>query len=192
MFEFPYLTEILTPKRSDSHKIQKRMAAFAGRYRRILASGCGVSIPDNPMGQPRCSALEAIQYFGLPLHPEKAVMNLNTFHTKEDLDGLLNKAVEMGLKYLLVVRGDDGPDLRKLDPGTIGGKANLATTMDLLSYIRHAHPGRFTTGAAFNPYNPMPFEADRLKKKIDAGGAFVITSTGHRKGPKPRSNDRCL
>ena len=117
MFEFPYLTEILTPKRSDSHQIQKRMAAFAGRYRRILASGCGVSIPDNPMGQPRCSALEAIQYFGLPLDPEKAVMNLNTFHTKEDLDGLLNKAVEMGLKYLLVVRGDGGPDLRKLEPG---------------------------------------------------------------------------
>jgi methylenetetrahydrofolate reductase (NADPH) len=175
MFDFPYLIEILTPKRSDSHQIEERMAAFAGRYRRILASGCGVSIPDNPMGQPRYSALEAIQYCGLSLHPERTVMNLNTFHTKEDLDGLLNKAVEMGLKYLLIVRGDGGPDLSKLDPGTIGGKANVATSMDLLRYINWAHPGRFTTGTAFNPYNPMPFEADRLRKKVEAGGAFVIT-----------------
>jgi hypothetical protein len=41
----------------------------------------------------------------------------------------------MGLKYLLVVRGDGGPNLPKLDPKSIGGGRNVATSPDLLRYI---------------------------------------------------------
>ena len=31
------------------------------------------------------------------------------------------------------------------------------------------------TGAAFNPYNPMPFELNRMRQKIDAGAKYAVT-----------------
>ena len=104
-----------------------------------------------------------------------SVMNLNTFHTKSELDGLLEKAAEAGLKYILVVRGDGGPLLPKLDPKSIGGKLSVTTSIDLIRYINEAYPNQFITGAAYNPYQKMPFELNRLKQKIEAGAKYVIT-----------------
>ena len=184
MFDCAYLIEILTPKRATLGDLEERMAGFAGRYRRILDSGSGVSIPDNPMGQPRYSLLEVIEFSGLPVDPPRTVMNLNTFHTKEELDGTLKRASSLGLKYLLIVRGDGGPTLSKLEPESIGSKKSVATSIDLLRYINSKYSGVFITGAAFNQYNPMPFEADRLKQKIDAGCRFIITQPVLGRDPK--------
>lgn len=175
MFEFPYLVELLTPKRSDSDPVEEKMKLFAERYLRVMDSGNGVSIPDNPMGQPRYSALEAIGFSGLPIYPERCVMNFNTFHTKEELDARLKKASESGIKHLLIVRGDGGPALSRLEPELIGGQRNVATSIDLLRYVNTAYPGLFVTGAAFNQYNRIAFETERLRQKIDAGAKFVIT-----------------
>ena len=175
MFDCPYLIEILTPKRATSGALEKRMSGFAERYCRSFDSGSGVSVPDNPMGQPRFSLLEVIEFSDLPVHPQKTVMNLNTFHTKEELDGMLNRASNLGLKYLLIVRGDGGPALPKLEPESIGSKKSVATSIDLIRYINSEYSGAFITGAAFNQYNPIDFESDRLKQKIEAGAKFVIT-----------------
>jgi methylenetetrahydrofolate reductase (NADPH) len=175
MFSFPYLVEILTPKRNNSINEKLQFNVFAERYYRILDMGFGLSIPDNPMGQPRYSLLEMIEHAHLPVTPDNTIMNLNTFHTKEELDGVLGKASDIGLKYLLVVRGDGGPKLSKLDPDSIGGVRNVATSIDLLRYINREYRGKFVTGCAFNHYNPLAVEADRLKSKIDAGAKFVIT-----------------
>ena len=175
MFDCAYLIEILTPKRATLGDLEERMSGFAERYRRSFDSSSGVSIPDNPMGQPRYSLLEVIEFCDLPIHPQRTVMNLNTFHTKEDLDGVLQRASDLGLKYLLVVRGDGGPMLPKLEPESIGSKRSIATSIDLLRYINTEYSGAFITGCAFNQYNPMPFESDRLVQKIDAGAKFVIT-----------------
>jgi 5,10-methylenetetrahydrofolate reductase len=184
MFDCPYLIEILTPKRSTPGDLEDRMSGFAERYRRSFGSGCGVSIPDNPMGQLRYSFLEAIEFSDLPLYPQKTVMNLNTFHSKEELDGILNRASNLALKYLLVVRGDGGSTLSKLEPESIGSKKSVATSTDLLTYINREYSGVFITGAAFNQYNPIPFESDRLKRKIDGGARFVITQPVLGKDPK--------
>ena len=127
------------------------------------------------MGQPRLGALESIQLRGLSVDPAKVVMNLNTFHTKSELDGLLQNAAQANLKYLLVIRGDGGPLLSKLDPKSVGGKLSVATSIDLIRYINMEYSDQFITGAAFNPYRPMPLELDRLKQKIDAGAEFVVT-----------------
>ena len=54
----------------------------------LTAAESGISIPDNPMGQPRLGALESIDLRNLPVDPKKIVMNLNTFHPKSELDGL--------------------------------------------------------------------------------------------------------
>jgi methylenetetrahydrofolate reductase (NADPH) len=139
------------------------------------------------MGQTRFSLLEMIEQAQLPVRPEATVMNLNTFHTKEGIDEKLKKAAAMGLKYLLVVRGDGGPNLPKLDPKSIGGARNIATSADLLRYINAEHGGEFVTGCAYNHYNPMPFELDRLREKIEGGAKFVITQPVIGKDPNVES-----
>lgn len=175
MFDCSYLVELLTPKRMESIESNDKINLFTERYYRILDLRLGVSVPDNPMGQRRFGLLEMIERADLPVGPEMTVMNLNTFHTKEELDGLLEKAIKIGIKHLLVVRGDGGPNLSKLDPKSIGGAKNIATSIDLLRYINTLYNGKFITGCAYNHYNPMPFEADRLREKMDAGAKFVIT-----------------
>lgn len=175
MFDYPYLVELLTPKRSAGDQMDRLLDRFAERYRRIMDTGCGISIPDNPMGQPRLGALESIDLRSLAFDPMKVVMNLNTFHSKRELDGLLRKATDVNLKYILVVRGDGGPLLSKLDPDSIGGRKSVATSSDLIRYINTAYRDRFITGAAFNPYKPMPFELNRMQQKIDAGAKFAVT-----------------
>jgi methylenetetrahydrofolate reductase (NADPH) len=175
VFNYPYIVELLSPKRSADDQMESMLVRFAERYQRVMAAGLGLSIPDNPMGQPRLGALECIDLCGLSVDPEKIVMNLNTFHTKSSLDELLQKAADVSLKYILIVRGDGGPLLPKIDAESIGGKRSVATSTDLIRYVNHRYPGQFVTGAAFNPYKPMPFEFDRLRQKIDAGAEFVVT-----------------
>ena len=175
MFDCAYLIEILTPLRSGQENAKENMDRFAGRYRRIMDSGSGVTIPDNPMGRLRFNALETIENCGLTIDPQRMVMNLNTFHTKEELDAVLNRASEMGVKFLLIIRGDGGPDLPALDPQRIGGRKSVTTSIDLIRYINTAYADKFITGAAFNPYKPIDFETRRLQEKIAAGAKFVIT-----------------
>ena len=175
MFNYPYLIELLSPKRSNDDQFDSLLDRFVERYLRIMDTGCGVSIPDNPMGQPRLGALESFDLRDLSVESEKVVMNLNTFHTKSELDGLLEKAVKENLKYILVVRGDGGPLLPKLDPKSIGGSKSVATSIDLIRYINTEYSNQFITGAAFNPYNPMPFELNRMKQKIEAGARYAVT-----------------
>lgn len=183
MFTSAYLVEILTPKRTDPVEAKGNINLFAERYYRVLDFGLGLSVPDNPMGQPRFSLLEMIEQLGLPVAAEKTVMNLNTFHTKAELDRLLTKAANLAVTYLLVVRGDGGPKLAKLDAKSIGGTKNVATSIDLLRYINTEYPGTFTTGCAYNQYSPMPFELNRLTAKIAAGAHFVITQPVTGKDP---------
>ena len=174
MFDYPYLVELLTPGTPDDDNNGAAFTRFAERYRRVLEAGCGVSVPDNPMGRPRLGLLQVLDRCGLEVHPEQVVMNLNTFHLKDELDRILGKSADEGLKYILVVRGDGGPLLPKLDPGSIGGALSVATSIDLIRYINKQYPD-FVTGAAFNPYKKPSFELDRLKKKIDAGARFTVT-----------------
>jgi 5,10-methylenetetrahydrofolate reductase len=175
MFNYPYIVELLSPKRSVDDKTEYHLDRFAERYQRIIDAGMGISIPDNPMGQPRLGALESMDLRGLSVDSEKVVMNLNTFHTRRELDGLLEKAAKANLKYILVVRGDGGPLLPKLDAKSISGARSVATSIDLIRYINQEYPDQFITGAAFNPYKPIPLELNRMKQKIDAGAKYSVT-----------------
>lgn len=175
MFAFNYLVELLTPKRTGSEINKMAANRFAERYYRVMDHGLGLSVPDNPMGQPRLSILEMIEHCDLPVLPGRIVMNLNTFHTKDDLDKLLDTAAKLGIEYLLIVRGDGGPLLSKLDAKSIGGAKSVATSIDLIRFINGAYAGAFKTGAAYNQYNAMPFESNRLNLKIEAGARFIIT-----------------
>ena len=175
MFDFPYIIEILTPLRESKIPLTQRMKLFSERYLRIHDHGFGVSIPDNPMGRLRHGALEAISSNRLPVEGERTVMNLNTFHTKKDLDSILDQAICLGITNILAVRGDGGPQLSALNPADIGSSRRAASSSDLIRYINAEYPGHFIVGAAFNPYNPEDFEIKKVKEKIEAGARFLIT-----------------
>lgn len=175
MFEIPYLIEILTPRYTDEGYSEGLLTRFGERLDRIMQAGCGVSIPDNPMGNLRMGALDAIASQKLGIDPQRVVVNLNTFHHKDELDQILAKAAAAGIRFLLVVRGDGGPELSRLEPASIGGRFNVATSAELISYINRAWSGTFVTGAAFNHYNPIEVELQRLEKKIAAGAGFIVS-----------------
>jgi methylenetetrahydrofolate reductase (NADPH) len=170
----PYLIELLTPRQADED-FETRLQVFGERYRRILDHGAVVSIPDNPMGTLHFTAMETVDFLGLPLHPERTLLHVNTFHRKGDLDTFLDAARDAGLKHLLVVSGDGGPRLPKLEPSDIGSSAKAATSVELLEYIGRRYPDEFRCGVAFNHYEPVEHEMAKLRRKVDAGARFVIT-----------------
>jgi methylenetetrahydrofolate reductase (NADPH) len=170
----PYLIELLTPRQSDSD-FEAKLAAFAARYRRILDHGAVVSIPDNPLGNLHFTAMETVEFLGLPFDPRRTLLHLNTFHRKVDLDSFLDAARTAGLQHLLVVSGDGGPRLPKLEPDDLGSSAKAVTSVELLDYIGRRHPGAFDCGVAFNQYEPAGDELEKLRRKIEAGARFIIT-----------------
>ena len=169
-----YHIEILTPKQS-SEALEDELAKFAAKYNTVIGAGYAASIPDNPMGHLSFQATEIIPELGLEVKPDQLMIHLNTFHTRQDLDGILGKAREMGVKYLLVVSGDGGERLPKLTPEALGLSVNAVTAVELLRHIRTAYPGVFHCGVAFNPYEPQDHEIEKMRRKVEAGAEFVVT-----------------
>ena len=119
--------------------------------------------------------METVEFLGLPLDPECTLLHLNTFHRAVDLDAYLDAARTAGLKHLLVVSGDGGPRLPKLEPRDLGADAKVVTSVELLAYIARRHPGAFTCGVAFNQYEPAEHEREKLRRKVEAGAGFIVT-----------------
>jgi methylenetetrahydrofolate reductase (NADPH) len=166
--------EILTPKQ-NSEKLDADLESFADKYQKVFDAGYSACITDNPMGILSFQATETISELELPVDPERLVIHLNTFHTKKALDEILETAGNMGVKYLLVVSGDGGARLPKLEPEALGHSGNAVTSVELLGYICKTHPGVFNCGVAFNPYEPQDHELEKMKRKVDQGAEFIIT-----------------
>ena len=166
--------EILTPKQ-NSEKLDEDLEAFAAKYTKVIDSGHIACITDNPMGMLSFQATEIIPELGLPIKTEQLMIHLNTFHTKEHLDEILTKSVDLGAKYLLVITGDGSERLPKLSPQAIGVNVNSVTSVELLRHIHKEYPGRFICGVAFNPYEPQDHEIEKMKRKVDEGATFIIT-----------------
>jgi len=103
------------------------------------------------------------------------MIHLNTFHTKDAMDQILDTAAQMGAKYLLVVSGDGNERLPRLKPEAIGESGKVVTSVELLRYIHQRHPGTFTCGVAFNSYEPQDHELEKMRRKVAAGAKFVCT-----------------
>jgi methylenetetrahydrofolate reductase (NADPH) len=170
----PYIIELLTPKQSDE-SFEEHLEMFSRRYRRILETGAVVSIPDNPLGNLHFTAMEVVGYLSLPFDPDRTLLHVNSFHRKKDLETFLKDAADLGLRHLLVVSGDGGPRLSRLEPGDIGAEGKAVTSIELLRYVEREFPGRFTCGVAFNHYEPREHEMEKLRRKFDAGARFVVT-----------------
>lgn len=134
-----------------------------------------VSIPDNPLGSLHFAAPEVLTYLSLTVDPEKCLIHLNTFHRKSDLDDLLRQAKELRVKYLLCVSGDGSQRLTRLNPADLGISVETVTSVELLAYVSRAYGGHFTCGVAFNQYEPVEYEMQKIQRKLAAGAKFIIT-----------------
>jgi methylenetetrahydrofolate reductase (NADPH) len=170
-----YHVEVLPPKQ-DTLKLEDDLELFASKYERVLDAGHCVCITDNAMGRASFQATELIEELELKVRPEQLLVHLNTFHTKEGLDEILELCGKQGVRYLLAVSGDGHERLAKLQPDELGFEGlNSVTAVELLQYIERRHPGAFEIGVAFNHYEPEDHEFEKLKRKTEAGAKFVIT-----------------
>jgi methylenetetrahydrofolate reductase (NADPH) len=169
-----YHIEILTPKQ-NTENLEEELGKFSEKYQKVMEAGYVACITDNPMGHLSFQTTDIVPELGLPVYPEQLMIHLNTFHTKPDLDGILNTAQKMGAKYLLVISGDGSERLPKLSPESIGANVNAVTSVELLKYIKKTYPGVFRCGVAFNPYEPQDHELEKMHRKVDAGAEFIIT-----------------
>ena len=168
------LVELLTPKIGNGG-IGRSFDQFAGRYNKATATGYVVSIPDNPMGELRHKATELIEKLGLPAPRGRVLLHLNTYHSRDDIDAILNAAIRFGTENLLLVSGDGGESQTRIKPSDLGLKAEVVTAVGLLEYVHREYSGVFYTGVAFNPYEPQDQEIEELKRKIDSGAQFIVT-----------------
>lgn len=166
--------EVLAPKQ-NSERLDEDLEKFAERYSTITQAGYAVCIPDNPMGHLSFQATDLIGELGLPVDPERLVVHLNTFHTREALDQILDAAAGLGIRYLLLVTGDGHERLPKLRPEAIGASCHAVTSVELLHYVRNRHPGVFSLGVAFNPYEPQDHELEKMRRKVEAGAEYIYT-----------------
>lgn len=170
-----YHVEILPPKQ-ETEKLEYDLEMFTAKYNRVMQSGYCACITDNAMGHLAFQGTELIEVLDLIVSPEQIMIHLNTFHTIEDLNNILNACKKKGIRYLLIVSGDGSDRLPKLRGIDLGYPDVLAvTSVTLLNYISKMYPDTFTLGVAFNPYEPPTHEFSKLEKKIDAGASFIIT-----------------
>ncbi len=167
--------EILPPKQ-NSEKLEAGLERFADKFQKVMDAGYIACITDNAMGNLAFQGSELIEELGLEIPEEQVSIHLNTFHTLEDLEGILSFCADHSIKDLLVLSGDGSERLPKLEPSDIGATGvESVTSVELLTFIRKNYPGQFVLGVAFNPYEPKEHEFEKMERKIDAGAEYVIT-----------------
>jgi len=170
-----YHVEVLPPKQ-DSEKLEKDLEIFSNKYLRVMDSGYYACITDNAMGLLSFQGTEMIEELDLPVMSEQVMIHLNTFHTKDDLDNILNICKTKGIRYLLIITGDGSERLPKLQPSDVGATdVESVTSVELLKYINREYPDTFVLGVAFNPYEPEEHEFEKMERKIKTGATFIIT-----------------
>ena len=170
-----YHVEVLPPKQ-DSEKLEKDLEIFSNKYLRVMDSGYCACITDNAMGLLSFQGTEMIEELDLPVMSEQVMIHLNTFHTKDDLDNILNICKTKGIRYLLIITGDGSERLPKLQPSDVGATdVESVTSVELLKYINREYPDTFVLGVAFNPYEPEEHEFEKMERKIKTGATFIIT-----------------
>ena len=170
-----YHIEVLPPKQ-DSEKLEKDLELFSNKYTKIMGSSHCATITDNSMGSLSFQGTELIEELDLPFPSEQVEIHLNTFHTKEELDLILDTCKLKEIKYLLIITGDGSERLPRLQPSEVGATdVESVTSVELLQYISNRYPNTFVLGAAFNPYEPEEHEFEKLERKIKAGAVYIVT-----------------
>ena len=173
ILEKRYHVEIIPPKHS-TEDLEGDLEKFSEKYLRVLDSGYCACLTDNAMGRMTFQGHELLSELELPVNPEQVMIHLNTFHTKEQLDETLETLERLGVKYILTVSGDGGPNMPRLEPADVGTDSVTVTSVELIQYLRARYP-QFVLGVAFNPYEPEEAEMKKMERKLAAGASFVIS-----------------
>lgn len=169
-----YHVEILTPKQ-NTQDLDGDLEKFTRKFNQVMEAGYVACITDNPMGHLSFQATDIIPELGLQVRPGQLSIHLNTFHTRDELHGILEAAARLGVRELLIVSGDGSERLPRLHPESLGLTCHAVTAVELVAYIRKAYPGVFELGVAFNPYEPQDHEREKLQRKLEAGAQFICT-----------------
>ena len=97
-------------------------------------------------------------------------------HTRHEIRAILDQLKTCDIRNILALRGD----APKENPDWTPGPDNFKYSCELVSFIREHYGDYFSVGVAgFPEGHPLApdraFDADILKKKVDAGGEFVMT-----------------
>ena len=170
--------ELQTPKQNvrTLEELEGKLQEFAGKYRTLIGQGHCVCITDNPMGLLSFQGTEVIRELGLSAPRGQLSIHLNTFHTPGDLERILDDCLALGVDNLLIISGDGSDRLPKLRPDQVDAPDTASvTSVELIRHIHRRYGGRFELGVAFNPYEPRDHEMEKMRRKLDAGAAFIVT-----------------
>lgn len=97
-------------------------------------------------------------------------------HSRGEIKAILDEIKGHGIRNILALRGDAPKD----NPGWTPGPDNFQHSSELVAFIRANYGDFFSIGVAgFPEGHPLAsdrdFDAQILKKKVDAGGEFVMT-----------------
>jgi methylenetetrahydrofolate reductase (NADPH) len=96
--------------------------------------------------------------------------------TREELDGIVDRYAEIGVRHIVALRGDPVGGLGTAYEPTPGGYGHAA---DLVAGIKRRHRGIEVSVSAYPERHPesrdWPTELDNLKRKVDAGADRAIT-----------------
>ncbi|MEI6437700.1 MAG: methylenetetrahydrofolate reductase [Candidatus Omnitrophota bacterium] len=110
--------------------------------------------------------------FGLPaVHHFTCVL-----HTRAQVKAILDDLKASDIHNLLALRGDPPKDA----PDWVAGPENFKYSSELVAFIRQHYGDHFAVGVAGFPEGHLlapdrDFDAQILRKKIEAGGDFVMT-----------------
>jgi homocysteine S-methyltransferase len=163
--DFITLVEVVPPTSSDAGAILAKLAALAG------SSIDAFSVASNPVARPRMSAL-ALCALIKERTSTPVIMHCTTRdHNRLGAWSNLCGAHALGIDAVLVATGD----LVALGDSTT---TTTVRDLDVFELVRMACDVGFQVGVVFDPGDDasgIDREADRLRRKIDAGARFAVT-----------------
>ena len=134
-----------------------------------------VSVTYGAGGSTRQKTVDLVSRIQNELHIRSMAHLTCVGHTADELGGILDQLHEQGIRNVLALRGDPPQGQSAFTP-TAGG---FAYANELAAFARQRHPD-FCIGVAGYPEgHPQCLNRTRdlenLRKKLDAGGNFVIT-----------------
>jgi methylenetetrahydrofolate reductase (NADPH) len=135
-----------------------------------------ISVTYGAGGASRDNTLDIVRF----VQEKLGVVALHHFtcvvHTRHEIKGILDQLQDRNIRNILALRGDPPKD----NPGWKPGPDNFQYASELVGFIRDNYGDFFSIGVAgFPEGHPLApgreFDAAILKKKIAAGGEFVMT-----------------
>jgi len=168
------IVEVLPPRGHDATRV-------VAECRVLKESGAElISVPENPTAAPRCSCMAVAHLIqegtGVPVLMHLTARDRNRIGLRSEILG----AMALGLRHLLVITGD--PPSKEKGRGVF--ESNTLEILAMAAELsgkrpdakgKKAKPHPLLLAAGLNQNNAMTAQVNRMKQKLDAGAAVVLT-----------------